>query len=118
MQSNVDVIILVCRVNSGWGWGCGSWSNWDFDRNRSDRHNDNVIVESSSDRRIPRGISCAQAIDRLLTLGYRLINTATLDSNCGQIVHTFARYTHHHHDNDNDSCGVQQPVEDSCGGVC
>ncbi|QGU94160.1 hypothetical protein GOM49_02530 [Clostridium bovifaecis] len=117
MQSNVDIIILVCRVNTSWGWDCGSWSNWNnCNHDHRNYHDDCVVVESSSDRRIPRGASCAQAMDRLLTLGYRLINTATLDSNCGQIVHTFARYTHHHHDDDN--CSVQQPAEDGCGGVC
>ncbi|MFU0824841.1 hypothetical protein [Clostridium sp.] len=80
------------------------------DYNNSNFDNDCVIVECSSDRRIPRGVSGTQAIERLLNLGYKLVNTVTLDSNCcGQIVHTFARYTYNR-----DECNPQQPESDNC----
>jgi hypothetical protein len=112
MRKNVDVITLVCRVNtSSWGYEpLSSWNDCNCDYNNSDFDNDCVIVECCSDRRIQRGSSCTQAIERLLNLGYKLINTVTLDSDCcGQIVYTFARYSYNR-----DECNSQQPEYDNC----
>lgn len=71
---HTEVVILVCRLGCGFGW------------------NNEFIVERCSHRRIPGGIRCSEAIERLLNAGFRLISTESID--CGQVVCTFVR--HHH----------------------
>lgn len=73
---DVDVVVIGCKVN------CGGFCD-----------NHSIVVCASTTPRIPIGSNCAEAIERLLSRGFELINTETID--CGVIVHTFARYRYY-----------------------
>src|SRR3712207_9432269 len=72
MKNNVSVIILICELNSGW---C---------------YYDDIVVSYCSDRRIPRGTKCSYALAKLLSNGYKLLDTQAIQ-NCGQIIYTLSK---------------------------
>lgn len=69
---NVDVVIIACRIECGF---C---------------HDSEILISASSTPKIPVGTNCAEAIAMLLTKGFEIINTETLQ-NSKEIVHTFAK---------------------------
>jgi hypothetical protein len=105
---NTDVVILICRVHDrNWGWGNCDW------RDNDDHDHDDIRVDSSSDPRIRRGSSCANAIRRLLNAGFRLIDTETVED-CGiKIVYTFVRRRDRDRDRDRDEA-ISPVTSDRC----
>lgn len=69
---DVDVVVIACKIDCGF---C---------------EDNGIVVSASTTPRIPIGTNCADAIERLLSRGYELINTETVQCT-GEIVHTFAR---------------------------
>lgn len=72
MKNTVNVVIVICELNSGW---C---------------YYDDIVVSYCSDRKIPRGTKCSYALSKLLSNGYKLIDTQTVQS-CGQIIYTLSK---------------------------
>ncbi|KOC33091.1 hypothetical protein [Clostridium botulinum] len=72
MKNNVSVILLICELNSGW---C---------------YYDDIVVSYCSDRKIPRGTKCSYALSKLLSNGYKLIDTEAMQS-CGQLIYTLSK---------------------------
>lgn len=87
---NTDVVILVCRLNDR-GWGHCDWGNEHHHHNE-----DNLIVDSSSDPRIRRNTSCANALRRLLNAGFRIIDVETIENCDVRIIYTLVRHRHEH----------------------
>lgn len=112
MNSNVDVIILVCGLSNesndrrNDSRGRSSWNNCDFDGESSWNCNDSenffdsrdrncnsedLVVKSSSDKRIKEGTNAAKAIEELLSKGYKLVAVESLCNRRGRIVFIFVK---------------------------
>lgn len=104
MKDNSKVIILICQQSTGW---C---------------HCNDVYVSYCSDRRVPNGSNCAYALSKLLSNGYKIISTQTMDDCCGQIIYTLAKISKPKPlpkpIPKPDTCDVCQKEDNDCCSIC